>query len=320
MTSAEPSLEMPKVKRPKRNYKVIWASFALFSVLLFGASFALPFLTGLRTEHIPSGASIAVQPWMSLVPAEAETATFANISNALASGLNASSDVPLLHVYQTGQALTFANITYLLNYNVANSNPNQNDTGVVIIKTTQQAYDDLHSALNASSIVGRVNYRTYTIYFVLNNDSLSKTLLTGRICFLNGLIFYSQSDLNPTSELEAGMDAALDQQTSLFQNRTVQLSVFAVAGSGANYLALNYQGFEGEIKGSDFAAKAVTGSGQSFQAVYAFGFNSTSSASSRAKEVTTVYQGGSDYYLLDNYVVAKMGIDVAGLLIQLVSF
>jgi len=310
---------MPKAKRRGRSYGVLLGSFVFFAALLFGTSLALPYLTGLRVEHIPASASIMFQPWMDLVPSTADAVDFTNVSWALAEGLNVSASSPILNIYQTGQTLTFANTTYLVSYAIPNSNPKNNETGVDIFKPSEGAYASLQSTINASSIVGRQDYRGVTIYYVVNNVT-GGDLVTARIAFYGGFIMYSQTPGDPTAQVRAGLDVALDRETSLFANRTVQLSVYAVAGNGTNYLALHYIGYGAEINGSNFAAKAVTGTGADFQALYAFGFNTSSLASSKSNLVTSTYQHGLDYYLLDNYVVAKVPVYSEELLIMLMAF
>jgi hypothetical protein len=120
--------------------------------------------------------------------------------------------------------------------------------------------------------------------------------------------------------VKAGLDVVLNHETSLFTNRTVQLSVYAVAGNSTDYLALHYVGYGAEISGSNYAAKAINGTSADFQALYAFGFNSSSLASSKSNLVTSTYQHGLDYYLLDNYVVAKVPVYPEELFIELMGF
>jgi hypothetical protein len=310
---------MPMARRRGRNYKVMLGSFVFFAALLFGASLALPYLTGLRVEHIPASASIEFQPWMALVPSTADTVDFANVSWALAEGLNSSTENTLLNIFQTGQTLTLTNTTYLVSYGIPNSNPNNNETGVDIFRPQDDVYSSLQSAIDASSLVGRQVYRAVTIYYVVNNVTAGD-LETARMAFYDGFIIYSQGTSDPTSQVRAGLDVALNHATSLFTNRTVQLSVYAVAGNSTNYLALHYLGYGAEISGSNFAAKAISGTSNNFEALYAFGFNTSSLASSNADLVTSTYLHGLDYYLLDNYVVAKVPVYQEELFIELMGF
>jgi hypothetical protein len=310
---------MPKARRRGRNYKVLLGSFVFFAALLFGASLALPYLTGLRTEHIPVSASIAMQPWMDLVPSTADTVDFTNVSWAIAEGLNTTKGSTLLNIYQTSQILSLVNTTYLLSYGIPNPNPQNNETGVDVFKAHDDTYASLLDTINYSSIVGRQLYRGVTIYFVNNNVTVGD-LETGRIAFYNGYIFYSQGTADPTAQVKAGLDVALNQTTSLFTNRTVQLSVYAVAGNRTDYMALHYIGFGAQIGGSNCAAKAVSGTSTDLQALYAFGFNTSSTASSKADLVTSTYQHALDYYLLDNYVVAKVPVYQEELFIMVMGF
>jgi hypothetical protein len=310
---------MPKARRRGRNYKVMLGSFAFFAAVLFGASLALPYLTGLRTEHIPASASIQLQPWMALVPSTADTVDFVNVSWAISEGLNATGESTLLDIYQTGQTLTLANTSYLFSYGIPNPNPNQNETGLDVFRAHDDTYSSLLSAINASSIVGRQVYRGVTIYYVNNNISVGN-LQTARVAFYDGYLLYSQGTADPTAQVRSGLDGILNNSASLFSNRTVQLSVYAVAGNSTNYMALHYIGYGGEIGGSNFAAKAVSGTSADLQALYAFGFNTSSLANSKAGLVTSTYQHGLDYYLLDNYVVAKVPVYQEELFIMLMAF
>jgi hypothetical protein len=311
---------MPKERRRRKHtYKVLLGTFVVFTAVLFGGTLALPYLLGLRTLHIPASASIDFQPWMELVPSTADTLDFTNVSYAISQGYNTSVESPILDIYQAGQALTFANITYLFSYGIPATNPNSNETGVDIFKVPDGVYNSLQSAINASSIAGRQTYRSQTIYQVLNNVSAGN-LVSARIAFYNGSIFYTQGTADLNGQIDAGLDVALDHATSLFSNRTVQLSVYAVAGNGTDYMALHYIGYSAEIPGANYAAKAIVGSTNNYSAVYAFGFNSSAQANSKAKFVTTTYQNGLDYYLLDNYVVAKVRVYPEALFIALMAF
>ncbi len=280
---------MPKAK--KHSYKVLLGTFVFFIVLLFGGTLLLPYLAGLRTVHISASASMAMEPWMSLVPSTADTVDFANISYAVADGLNTSAGVPFLNIYQTNQKLTFDNVTYLFSYGIPASNPNNNETGVDVYVTPASVYASIESALAASTNLHRDTYKKVTIFTILNEVSPTD-LEAASMALYGGNIYYRQGTSSPVQEIEAALDVAMNSPTSLFANRTVQLTVYAVAGNTTNYMALHYFAYTSEIPKSDFAAKSIVGAADNYTAVYAFGFNNTSLATSNSQFVTSTYQHG----------------------------
>jgi len=306
-------------KKGRHSYKVLVGAFILFTAVLFGGTLAIPYLTGLRTVHIPADASIDVQPWMELVPSTADTVDFANVSYAISVGLNTSTQSPILDITETGQTLTLSNITYLFSYGIPATNPNTNETGVDVYAVPANVYSSLQDAVSTATTIKPQTYKNHEIYQILDNVSQGQ-LEVAAITFYDGYVFYSQGAQNSLQQVEAGLDVPLDQETSLFSNRTVQLAVYAVAGNGTGYIALHYIGYSAEISGANYATKAVFGSPNGYNSTYAFGFSSASQASSKSGLVTSTYERGLDYYLLDNFVVAKVTVYPQEFFIEMMAF
>jgi hypothetical protein len=307
------------VKQKRMSFRAVGASFAVILTLLVGGTLALVYLSGPTLLHFPSSLSLPLQPWMELFPGTAESMSMINFS-AVRPNLGASSHVSVfLTVYQTAQSITSDNATMVATYNLPPSAPGLNSTQIFYFKLTSDAFARLTGSLESSTITAHSTYRDRTIYFIYNNNTGQGGLLNGRVSFVNDLIIYTQGD-TAEFDLKNAIDVVVDNATSLFENATVQRAFYASTNNDTSFLGFTYVGYGTQVPGVQLGAKSVYDNGGKYQVFYAYMFKSLDASRAGFSNLTKVYSGGFNYYLMDEYVVAKFDIINTALLNQLQTF
>ena len=307
------------VRKRKTDLRIVGVSFAAVFALLVGGVLAATFLGGPVEEHFPSIINLTIEPWMELMPSSATAFSMINMSAAYADVTGSMSVVTFLRIFQTSQSMTSDNITFLATYYLEAPTANQNATEIFFFKTNPGTYNSLWGALNSSQIVGNETYRSSGIYSIFNNDTTAGSLQNGRICFVDGLILYTQGS-SASSDLKTALDYYLDRTPTIFLNDVIRRAFYASTGGKAGYLAFSYIASGTQVEGVQSGAKAVYFDGSKFEADYAYKFQDLDMSRASFKNVTKSYSGGFSYYLMDEYVVAKFTFDPLGLLNQLQTF
>ena len=294
---------MPKKKDSRKPFLI---SFSAVLVALVAITLGIPYLSGPSVYHFPANYTVTLEPWMNLVPPNAESAGEIKVTQLVATGLNYSDfAASFLDIYQVGLALTPGNMSMVATYGLPSASTTQNSTEVGIFQPTPIAYSTVLSVLNSSDLVIRENYRSITVYRVMNNDTNSKALALGYLFFDNGSIIYTQGSADPLGDIKKAVDFSLGGGPGLFENKTVQAAVFASTGAGRDFLAFYYVSFATQLHNFTMGSKIVYYSGGNYWGKYAFGFKDITISLARFDDVRKLYPDGSTYSILDNYVVAN---------------
>lgn len=292
--------------RKKRNTRILKVSFAVTLAFLVVASLALTLFSGPTEMGLPQNHVVSLQDWMMFVPSGAIEVGMINTSSVFSAGLGVSQSQPMfLEIFQTGTKLLLGNVSYAVTYYLppTSPSPNANSTEIEIFKLRPSVLSNLVSLLNATRTISRTEYRGLTIYNVFNRVPGVDYLVPGKLAFYQGWALYTQRSPNPTGDLEAAIDVVLDHQPNLFQDPAVRTTLFASAENREDYLAIFYLTFPTQVNGSETASKTVFKTDQGYVGVYAFSFSDANTAKSSFDQVKQAYSGGSEYYVMSNYVV-----------------
>lgn len=303
-----------KVTKGRKNrsaggVKYFAIAFVAVFGLLAGITIFLVFPSGPQVYHFPENMTsfrqwINNQAWMTFIPYNAMTASAINVSAVVSAGLTSYNSF-FLNVYQIKMGLTDDNLTFLASYQLAPPSPLLNGTQIIIYKPTPFAYSILLQRLNSSSVL-REEYRGFTVYSILSNNTATRKLISGELFFYKDFIFYTGGSKNPLADIHSAIDYIANKYPSLFQNETIQRAVYAAMGEKTSFLGLFVLNFPVQVSGSEIASKAVLLTSKGFIAIYAVGFDSESSALQRFNLFKRTYLYGSSYYLIDNFDVANI--------------
>jgi hypothetical protein len=309
---------MPKKNGSKRPFLV---SFSVVMVALIAITLGLPYLSGPSVYHFPTNYNVTLEPWMSFVPPNAVSAGEIKVAQLVATGLSYSDvGATFLNVYQASLALTPGNVSMVATYDLPAPSITENGTEVDIFQPTAIAYSSVLNQLNSNDLVIKENYRSSTIYRVLNHNVVNNSLTLGYLFFENGFIVYTQGSADPLGDIKKAMDFSLDGSPGLFENKTVQAAVYASTGGGSDFLAFYYVSFSTQLQNFTMGSKIVYYSAGNYDGKYAFGFEDLRVSKARFDDVRNLYPDGSSYSILDNYVVADFVFAPGGIRNEIEGF
>ncbi len=293
--------------RRKRNHRTVAISFSVVFLVLLVSTGSFVFLSGPSVRHFPQNVPPLRQPWMTWVPEAAISAGAINISALAAAGFPVQASSPFLYLYQISEKLMASNLTFLATYYLPPAGPGANSTEIEIFLPSPTVYTLLQDRLAKAAGVTAYGFGPTTVYSVSNVPFLPgpPTFVSGAISFYDGYIFYTQGTATPVTDLEHALAVGLNGEPGLFDNATVQRTLYASLQGKTDYLALYYVGFPSQIKGTEMESKTLYSSNGTYMGVFAFGFGGLSGSKAGFDAVRATYDNGLNYYILDNYVIAS---------------
>lgn len=292
--------------KAKKRLAVTVTFSIVFAVLLLG-TFAVIFFNGPTIYHFPSKYSIPLADWMGLIPQQATSFEAINVTAVKASSVAFNPAAAyFVNIQQTGQRIYFTNTQLVATYYLPTSNPQSNETEIIIFQTPTNVYEQLEQSLSNSSKIPKLTYAGYTLYFITNNDTLTRTVAQGVMVFYKEFILYTQSTPSPEGSMESALQLLIQSGQTLVQQNDVVRSLYAALQNRSNYLALFYQGHLTQIPNSIGGAKSVQVLNDHIIGTYAFEFSNLSAAKGEYKTVTFTYSNATSAYILDNYVVTTL--------------
>jgi hypothetical protein len=109
------------------------------------------------------------------------------------------------------------------------------------------------------------------------------------------------------------LDTIDSPPSQLFSSDSARAALYASGGASGSYLAFFAAPFPTQIEGASMLTKTVSSASGMVMSQIALSFDSQDKAKSEYQAVKNLYTGGSDYWILGQFVVAKFSYQMSDL-------
>jgi len=284
----------------------------LLAVILIGAYLTLQ----PRVEALPPTIPFHSEDWMSYVPSSAEFVAYVNYDACFEASGNYSlfGRDPLLEIYSPPFVVYPKSIEYEIAINLpASAGSKELSPTVNVVKIEPEELKSLEDALESATVVRRMTYGSYTIFDLLVRHKERETqLVSASLTVADGHILLAEGT-GTKSLLTEILDTANHEPSQFFSQASARTALYAAGGTNNEYLALFIATFPTQVQGASIAMKTVRTTSNSVTSQIAFSFGSQDKAKNQYQAVKSLYTGGSDYWILDDYVVVTFHYDMSKL-------
>jgi hypothetical protein len=317
VTSRKTSAKTHSDKRDKhkqhsrvRLYSML-VTIALLLVILIGSYAALQ----TRVEDLPATVPFQYAEWMVFVPDSAQFVGYVNYRACMDTTGNYSlfGNDPLLEMYLPPFTLYAQSIEYEASVNLPARTAKEASPTVNIIKIALQDLNALQRTLESSTILHRTHHGTSVIYDLLVlHKRQNPQLVPASLAVADEHIVLSEGT-GTASSVGTVLDAAASESHRLFSLESARKALYAAGGSSGGYLALFMATFPTQIEGANIMMKTVKSTSTVVTIQMALSFDNQDKARAQYNAVKRLYTGGSDYWILGQFVVAKFDHDISEL-------
>jgi hypothetical protein len=282
----------------------------LLVVILVGSYVALQ----PRVEDLPATVPFQHEGWMVFIPSSAQFVAYVNYRGCMEATGNYSlfGNDPLLDMYLPSYALYATFIEYEVTVNLPGQTKEGSPT-VSIVKIDSQELNDLQKALESSTSLRRTHHGDAVIIDVLiRHKELSPPLVSASLAIAHGSIVFAEGT-GSTSSVSLILDTADYTSRQLFSLESARTALYASGGSSGDYLAFFMATFPTQIEGANTMMKTVKSASSSVTTQIALSFDNQGKAEGQYRAVRNLYSGGSDYWILGQFVVAKFSHEISSL-------
>ena len=284
---------------------------ALLSVILVATYSSLQ----PKVETLPKTVPFQAEDWMAFVPSSAEFVAYVNYRSCIETSENASlfGVDPLLEIYSPPFLLYPKSIQYEVALSLAGQGSNEVSPTVIVLRIDSQELTVLQGGLESSTRLRKTTYGGYTIYDLLIRHRERQTQLVSAILTIaNGHVVFAEGAA-VMSLLTQVLDTIASPSKQLFSSDSARSGLYASGGASGDYLAFLAAAFPTQIEGASMLTKTVSSSSGMVTSQIALSFDSQDKAKSEYQAVRNLYDGGSDYWILGQFVVAKFSYQMPDL-------
>jgi hypothetical protein len=220
---------------------------------------------------------------------------------------------PLLEMYLPSFTLYAQSIEYEASVNLPARTAKEASPTVNIIKIAPQDLNALQRTLESSTILHRTHHGTNVVYDVLVlHKGQNPQLVPASVAVAGEHIVLSEGT-GTASSVGTALDAAASESHRLFSLESARTALYAAGGSSGDYLALFMATFPTQIEGANMMMKTVKSASTAVTIQMALSFDNQDKARAQYNAVKRLYTGGSDYWILGQFVVAKFDHNISEL-------
>jgi len=259
-----------------------------------------------RVETLPATVPFRAEGWMAFVPTSAQFVAYVNYRACIETSGNQSlfGTDPLLEIYLPAFALYPKSIEYELAINLPGEGSKEGLPTVIVLKIDSQELEGLQEALRSAKYLRTTTQGAYTIFDLLvrHKERQTKLALTAlTIAHEHIVLAEGTGIMNSMIQI---LDTVDHEPRQLFSLESTRAALYASGGSGS-YLAFFAATFPTQIQAASMVMKTVKGTSDSATSRIAFAFQTEDKARSQYQAVKNLYSGGSDYWVLGEFVVVK---------------
>jgi hypothetical protein len=300
----------PRRRNKVRLYSML-ATIGLLLVILIGSYVALQ----PRVEDLPVTVPFRHEDWMMFVPSSAQFVAYVNYRSCMEATGNYSlfGDDPLLEIYSPSYALYATSIEYEVSVNLPSQGSKETSPTASVIKIGSQELKDLEKALQSSTILHKTNHGDTIIFDLLTrHKERNPQLASASLAITNERIVFAEGT-GTANTIGLILDTVGYESRQLFSLESSRTAVYASGGSSGDYLALSVATFPTQIEGANMMMKTVKSASSSVTTQIALSFDSQEKAKGEYGAVRNLYSGGSAYWVLGPFVVAKFNHEISTL-------
>jgi hypothetical protein len=285
----------------------------LLAVISIGAYLAVQ----PRVDSLPPTVPFRLASWMKYVPISAQFVSYVDYSTCFEASGNYSlfGTDPLLEIYSPPFVVYPKSIEYEVAINLpapAGSGEQVSPT-VIVAKIDPQEFADLEQALRLATSLRRTTYGSYALYDLLIRHRERPTQLAAASLVITDEHIVLAEGTGTRTLLTEVLDAVDYESKQFFSQTSARTALFAAGGADGGYVALFSATFTTQIEGASMLMKTVKVRSDSVTSQISFSLDSQDKAKSQYQTVKNLYTGGSDYWILGNYVVATFHYDISKL-------
>ncbi len=302
--------ETPRRRNKVRLYSML-ATIGLLLVILIGSYVALQ----PRVEDLPATVPFRHEDWMMFVPSSAQFVAYVNYRACMESTGNYSlfGDDPLLEIYSPSYALYATSIEYEVSVNLPTQGSKETSPTAGIVKIDSQELKDLEKALQSSTILHKTHHGDTTIFDLLvRHKERNPQLVSASLAIAFEHIIFAEGT-GSANIIGLILDTTSSESHQLFSLESSRTAVYASGGSSGDYLALFMATFPTQIEGANIMMKTVKSASTSVTTQIALSFDNQGKAEGQYGAVRNLYSGGSAYWVLGPFVVAKFNHEISTL-------
>ena len=283
----------------------------LLLVILVGSYVALQ----PRVEDLPATVPFQHEDWMMFVPSSAQFVAYVNYRACIEATGNYSlfGDDPLLEIYSPPYTLYATSIEYEVSMNLPSQGSKETSPTASVVKIDSQELKDLEKALQSSTILHKTHHGDATIFDLLvRRKERNPQLVSASLAIAHERIIFAEGT-GSANIIGLILDTAGSESRQLFFLESFRTAVYASGGSSGDYLALFVATFPTQIEGANVMMKTVKSAPSSVTTQIALSFDNQGKAEGQYGAVRNLYSGGSAYWVLGPFVVAKFNHEISTL-------
>jgi len=263
---------------------------------------------------LPTTIPFRHENWMAFVPSSAEFVAYVNYRACIETSGNQSlfGVDPLLEIYSLPYVLYPKSIEYEVAVNLPSQGSKEVSPTVGVLKIDSQELSGLQEALQSSTKLRRTTHGGYTIYDLLIRHKERQTQLVSAILTIAHEHIVFAEGAGTSSLVTQILDTADYASNQLFSSESARTALYA-SGGGGDYLAFFAAAFPTQIQGASIAMKTVKSASGLVMSQIALSFDSQDKARSQFQAVKNLYTGGSNYWILGQFVVVKFSYQMSDL-------
>lgn len=267
-----------------------------------------------RVETLPTNVPFHNENWMIFVPSSVQFAAYVEYRACIETTGNQSlfGTDPLFEIYSPPFVVYPYSIEYELALNLPSPGSQQASPTVSILKIDSQELQDLQRTLQSSTDLRRTQHGSYTIFdLLIRHKELQTQLVSATLVIAHAHLLFAEGagSMSYLIQILDTTDYAPDQ---LFFSQSARTALYA-SGGDDDYLAFFAAAFPTQIEGASVVMKTVTSTPGSVAAQIALSFDNQDKARVQYQAVKNLYAGGSDYWILGQFVVVKFNYQMSEL-------
>jgi len=302
--------ETPRHRNKVRLYSMV-ATIGLLLVILIGSYVAFQ----PKVEDLPATVPFQHEDWMIFVPSSAQFVAYVNYRACIEATGNYSlfGDYPLLEIYLPPYTLYATSIEYEVSVNLPSQGSKETSPTASIVKIDSQELKDLEKALQSSTILHNTHHGDTTIFDLLvRHKERNPQLVSASLAITHERIIFAEG-AGSANIIGLILDTIGSESRQLFSLESSRTAVYASGGSSGDYLALFVATFPTQIEGANVMMKTVKSVSSSVTTQIALSFDNQGKAEGQYRAVRNLYSGGSAYWVLGPFVVAKFNHEISTL-------
>jgi hypothetical protein len=211
---------------------------------------------------------------------------------------------PLFEIYSPPFVIYPYSIEYDLALTLPSPGSQQASPTVSILRIDSEELQNLQTTLESSTNLRRTLHGSYTIFdLLIRHKELQTQLVSAALVIAHAHLLFAEG-AGSTNYLIQILDTADYAPDQLFSSQSARAALYASGGDG-DYLAFFAAAFPTQIEGASMVMKTVSSASGSIAAQIALSFDNQDKARSQYQAVKNLYAGGSDYWILSQFVVVK---------------